>query len=87
MDFIICLNCRGYKVFDVECLKKDDFVYFYMKTLEKKEVLKKGIIIKKLEEEFIVSDGLRRYRLSKKLIYPYDAPARIVYKIFGTCNC
>lgn len=86
----ICKACGKYKSFYPDTLRSGQIVYFYQYDIQAgkvKKIYRKGVVLKIRKNILTILDqGIIFYYKSMQ-VYPVDAPAKIVYKIFGECRC
>lgn len=86
----ICKTCKKYKRFNPNTLKLGQIVSFYQYDViagKLNSLIKKGVILRIKNKILTVLDnGLILY-FKDTQVYPLDAPAQLVYKIFGECRC
>jgi len=86
----MCRICRKYKRFNPDTLKLGQIVFFFQYEIESgtiKEVIKKGVILKIKNKILTILDQGVLFYFKDTQVYPIDAPAQFVYKIFGECLC
>ncbi|MEB6479479.1 hypothetical protein [Acinetobacter vivianii] len=90
MDEWICKKCKKYRRFNPSTLKLGQIVSFYHYEViagMQNTLIKNGVILKIKNRILTVLDnGLILY-FKDTQVYPLDAPAQLVYKIFGECRC
>lgn len=88
-----CNTCDGYIRVDLSKIMEGDKVFFVKNNniFDNDIVFEKGTVVGK-ENSFynIISEkkyNKRVYKVDSKLIYPFHAPAPIVYNMFWVCKC
>ncbi|WPE80277.1 hypothetical protein [Acinetobacter sp.] len=86
----ICKKCRKYKRFNPDSLKLGQLVSFYHYEVVAGKLhglIKVGVILKIKNKILTVLDNGLIFYFKDSQVYPLDAPAYLVYKIFGECRC
>ncbi|AOA57011.1 hypothetical protein [Acinetobacter larvae] len=90
MDTWKCNNCIGYIPIDYSKIKTGDLVFFILKKTygnRGDKILKTGNIMEVLENKVLINSHGKIIENNLEDIYPFSAPAKIIYKIFGICCC
>lgn len=84
-----CVKCKKYKAIDRSKIKTNDLVFFLKnkKGVSGEKTMKKGNIVAISLKEVTLNCSGEFYQCELSSLYPFRAPAKIVYDIFGVCLC
>lgn len=91
-----CQKCKKYKPIDYKKLKEGDCVFFYKEKIKARKIEKIIYTGKIAVLNHSVGDDVamvvieasgQLYECALINVYPYWAPAKITYNIFGKCEC
>lgn len=86
----ICKACGKYKRFYPDTLRSGQIVYFCQYDIQAgkvRKIFRKGVILKIRKNILTILDQGSIFHYKSTQVYPVDAPAKFVYKIFGECRC
>ncbi|MCH7394089.1 hypothetical protein MMP66_07320 [Acinetobacter dispersus] len=86
----ICKKCRKYKRFNPKHLRLGQIVFFILFEVdgtEIKKIRKEGVVLKRKNKILKILDDGEIFYLDDTDVYPVDAPADFIYKMFGECVC
>lgn len=89
MNDWICKKCHQYKNVEKEKVKVNDVIQFFGRDSRMKKIILNGLVLRnhRNKKEFIILTKSGAKKVSYENAYLFNAPAEIVYNMFGTCSC
>lgn len=81
-----CNYCFGYIPIDFSKLPNNELVDFKISS-KMKVYSRKGRILSRLNNKYFIVSGIDFFLIEHNLVYPRNAPAKLIYNMFWLCNC